>query len=169
MTRLCLLSGVSTLLAAQVAAGQHIASGHRVRLTLSDSSARAGVVDSVNQDHIWLRSTPQPSAGIPLDRVQVLERSEGRKPAWSKGLAYGALGGAIVGGALWLAFISGDQEEEDTKAIFAGVLIGSGAVGGALAGMGLSAVLARDRWVVVPQDRWTVGSVVWQLGLRLVP
>jgi hypothetical protein len=122
----------------------------------------------VSQNRIWLHSTPQPSAAISLDRVQVLERSEGRKPDWSKGLAFGALGGAIVGGALWLAFISGDYDD-GTKGLFAGVLVGSGAVGGALAGMGLSVILARDRWVVVPRDQWAVGPPAWQLGLRFVP
>jgi hypothetical protein len=168
MSRWCLLSVLSTLLAAQVAASQQVASGQRVRVTLTDSSAKVAVVDSVSQDQVWLRSTAQSSAAIPLNRVQRLERSEGRKPAWSKGLAFGALGGAIVGGALWLAFISGDYDD-GTKGIFAGVLLGSGAVGGALAGMGLSVILARDRWVVVPRDRWAVRPHAWQLGLRFVP
>ena len=167
-TRWCLPSVLSTLLAANVAVGQHITSGQRVRVTLTDSSTKIGIADSVSQAQVWLRSTPQPSAAIPLDRVQVLERSEGRKPAWSKGLAFGALGGAVVGGALWLAFISGDYDD-GSKGIFAGVLLGSGAVGGALAGMGLSLILARDRWVVVPRDRWAVGPPEWRLGLRFVP
>jgi hypothetical protein len=168
MSRWCLLSVLSTLLVAQVTASQQIASGQRVRVTLTDSPAKVGVVDSVSRDQIWLRSTAQSSGAIPLDRVQRLERSEGREPAWSKGLAFGALGGALVGGALWLAFISGDYDD-GTKGIFAGVLVSSGAVGGALAGMGLSVILARDRWVVVPLDRWGVGPPVWQLGLRFVP
>jgi hypothetical protein len=168
MTRWCLVSVLSALLAAPVAAGQDVTSGRRVRVTLTDSSAKVGIVDSVSQDRVWLRSSPQHSAAIPLDRVQLLERSEGRKPAWSKGLAFGALGGAIVGGALWLAFISGDNDD-GTKGLWAGVFLGSGAVGGALAGMGLSEILARDRWVVVPRERWAVGPQVWRLGLRLVP
>jgi hypothetical protein len=165
VSRWYLLSALIALMAPHVAAGQHITSGQRVRLTLADSSARIGVVDSVNRDRIWLRSTPYPSV-VALDRVQVMERSERRKPALSKGLAYGALGGAIVGGALWLAFISGDYDD-GSKGLFAGVLIGSGAVGGALAGMGLSLALARDRWVVVPRDRWAARPPAWQLGFRL--
>jgi hypothetical protein len=85
-----------------------------------------------------------------------------------EGTCFGALGGPIVGGALWLAFISGDYDD-GTKGIFAGVLLGSGAVGGALAGMGLSVILVRDRWILLPRDRGAIRPPAWRLGLRLVP
>lgn len=40
-------------------AGQQVASGQHVRLTLTDSSAKVRVVDSVSQDQVWLRSPAQ--------------------------------------------------------------------------------------------------------------
>lgn len=168
MTKWCLLPLLGTVLATQVAAGQRIMSGQRVRVTLTSDSIRMGVVDSLNQDRIWLGPARQSATPIPLTQVQRMELSLGRKPAWGKGLALGALSGAAVGGALWLAFISGDPYDEN-KGLWAAVFLGSGVVGGALAGAGLSLILARDRWEVVPRDRWAVGPAAWQLGLRLVP
>ena len=127
-----------------------------------------GVVDSLNQDRIWLRPAGQSATPIPLTQVKRMELSQGRKPALGKGLVFGALSGAAVGGALWLAFISGDPYDEN-KVLWAAVFLGSGVAGGALAGAGLSLILARDRWEVVPRERWAVGRAAWQLGLRLVP
>ncbi len=169
MLRWVLLSFFATLLAVQMVAGQRITPGQPARVTLTDSSARLGLVDSVSQDQIWFRSDSESALSIPLARVQRMVLRQDRNPQWKKGLGYGALGGAVVGGALWLAFISGDQEESDIKQIFAGILVGSGAVGGALAGAGLSLILARDRWVVVPRDQWAVAQPVWYLGLRFSP
>jgi hypothetical protein len=167
MTKWC-LPLLGTVLATQVAAGQRIMSGQRVRMTLTSDSIRTGVVDSLNQDRIWLRPARQSATPIPLSQVQRMELSQGRKPALGKGLAFGALSGAAVGGALWLAFISGDPYDEN-KGLWAAVFLGSGVVGGALAGAGLSLILARDRWEVVPRDRWAVGPAAWQLGFQLVP
>jgi hypothetical protein len=152
-------------IAPQVAGGQDLTPGQRVRLTLTGDSTRTGIFDSASQEQVWLRSE---SAGrIPFSGVQRVELSRGRQPAWKKGLACGALAGTVVGGALWLAFINGDQEEDEIKEIFAAVLLGSGAVGGALAGAGLSLILARDRWEVVPRERWTIRLPTWQVGVRL--
>lgn len=169
MLRCVLASFLATLLAVQMAAGQRIIPGQPARVTLTDSSARLGVVDSVSQDQVWFRSDSGAASSIRLDRVQRMELRQDRKPELGKGIAYGGLGGAVVGGVLWLAFISGDQEEADIKQIFAAILVGSGAVGGALAGAGLSLILARDRWVVVPQDQWAAAEPVWYLGLRFSP
>ncbi len=167
MPKWCLLPLLSVL-ATQVATGQRVMSGQRVRMTLTSDSVQMGVVDSLNRDRIWLRPAGESATSVPLTQVQRMELSQGRKADLGKGLALGALTGAAVGGALWLAFISGDFDDGN-KGMWAAVFLGSGVVGGALAGAGLSLILARDRWEVVPRDRWAVGPAVWRLGLRLAP
>ena len=168
MSRWALLSCLSMLFTIQPAAGQRIAPGQRARVTLTDNSTRLGVIDSVGRDEIWLRPELQPAAPIPRGQVQRLELWRDRKPEVGKGIAYGAVGGALVGGALWLAFINGDEFEE-MKGLWAAVFLGSGAVGGALVGAGVSLILARDKWIAVPRDRWAVARTAWHLGLRFSP
>ncbi len=153
------------MLVSQSASPQTVSPGQRVRLTSTTDSILTGVVDSVRGNQIWLHSTPPHSPPVQLDYVRILELSQGGKAALGDGLAYGALGGAIVGGALWLAFINGDPYEE-MKGMWAAVFVGSGAVGGAVAGMGLSLALARERWKIVPRDQW---AARWLLGLRFFP
>jgi hypothetical protein len=142
---------------AQVAAPPRLASGQRVRVTLSPDSVVTGVFSSLGQDQVWLRSS-----SIPVERVQLIELSQGRKPAWIKGLAYGALGGAVVGGLLYATIT--DEYMKDDSNIWIPVFIGAGIAGGALIGGGLSLILARERWSVVPREEWaTVGSR-WRIG-----
>jgi membrane associated rhomboid family serine protease len=167
MIRGCFLSFLC-LLIPHITNGQQLTPGQRIRVTLGNSVTHSGIFDSVGQDGVWFRTTRQRSAAIPRDRIHVIEQSQDRKPALAKGLGYGALAGALVGGALWLAFINGDPYEE-MKGEWAAVFLASGAVGGALAGAGVSVILASDRWVVVPRDQWATGISSWQLGLRLTP
>jgi hypothetical protein len=168
MPRWALLSGLSMLFTFQPAMGQRIAPGQRARVTLSDSSTRVGVIDSVSPDEVWLRPELQPAGPVPLDRVHRVELWRDRKPEIGRGIAYGALAGAVLGGALWLAFINGDEFEE-MKGMWAAVFLGTGAAGGAVAGAGLSLMLARDKWVAVPREQWAVARTVWHLGLRFSP
>jgi hypothetical protein len=163
-----LLSLIGTLIAVPMAAGQHLTPGQHARVTLTDSSARIGVVDSVSRDAIWLRSNLKPAVPIAFNQIQRLELRQDRKADVGKGIAYGALAGAVVGGALWLAFINGDEGEED-KGLWAAVFLGSGTAGGTLAGAGISVILARDRWITVPRDQWVAGPPAWYLGLRFSP
>jgi hypothetical protein len=162
MTRWARLVLLGTVGGAQLATGQVLAPGQRVRITTE--STLTGRVDSVSRDRIWL--SPSPAEPIPLDRIRKVELSRGRKPALGKAAAYGALAGAVVGGVLWAAFIAGDEYSEDPKELFALALIGGGAAGGALAGMGLSLTLARERWEIVPRDDWVRRSAQWRLGFR---
>jgi hypothetical protein len=164
-----LLCVLGSLTAVQTVAAQRVTPGQPARVTLTDSSTRLGVLDSVTRGEVWFHSDLQPPAPIPSARIQRLELRQHRKPDVGKGIAYGALAGVVVGGALWLAFINSDEFEEE-KGRWAAVFLGSGAAGGALAGAGLSLILARDRWTTVPRDQWALAPpAAWYLGLRFSP
>ncbi|MFN0179587.1 MAG: hypothetical protein ACKVZ0_12385 [Gemmatimonadales bacterium] len=165
--RAALISLLIAALTAPPLLGQGISPGRRLRFSANaDSVPRVGIVDSISHGRIWLR----PALGAPhvveLAGLRTVEISQGRRPALGKGLAFGALGGVAVGGALWLALVSGDPYEE-YKNLLAAVYLGSGAVGGALAGAGVSLILARDRWQSIPRGQWPAVSAWWKVGLSV--
>jgi hypothetical protein len=97
---------LASLVCVQVAAGQHLGPGQRVRITTD--STLTGWVDSLNRDRIWLRQ--KRVERIPLNRIQRIELSRGRKADLGQGAAYGARSPAR-----WLAAPSGPDSSPVTS------------------------------------------------------
>lgn len=160
------------LAAAPPFAAQDLPVGRRTRITMNDSSSMIARVDSARDGRIWL-SSGMATRAVDLEQVHRIDVSQGRKPKWLLGTAAGAGLGLLTGLALKSA-IESDLASDDDQIVTLAYL-GAGAGGGALIGLGLSFVLAGERWEPLPESRWAAPQRArdpstnpgWRLGLRI--
>ncbi len=167
----CVLLPCAGTLPAQPLADAFVRSGDRVRVTtyqMASSGARhVGVLQRVLRDSVTVEWASGTLETIPLHRVSRLEVSDGRGNAVRPGMAYGFIGGAIVG-ALYGGRTANDGGEYFPPAAVVTVSTVVGALAGTVAGGLLGAVGRRERWTRVrleqPLRRVTVTPHVLPTG-----
>lgn len=170
------LSGCGLLLGATVLPAQPLASafvrpGDRVRVTTyqmaSSGERHVGVLQQVFRDSVTVDWASGARETIPLHRLSRLEVSDGRGNVVRPGMAYGFIGGAIVG-AVYGGRTANDGGEYFPPAAVVTVSTVVGALAGTVAGGLLGAVGRRERWTRVrleePLRRVTVTPHVLPTG-----
>jgi hypothetical protein len=146
-------------LSAQVS--QSLEPGTRVRVSTAPVGLwpdwMVGTIISVTDDHLIIRPERDSAQSIELARTALthLEVSHGKRSKWLTGLGLGFLGGAAVGAAV--GYNSGGYSDILGPEAFAAIVAIPSALGGALIGGVIGAVIKVDRWQVVP--RVTVGRL----------
>jgi hypothetical protein len=180
-----LLAALSVLPLAALTAQQNplLEPGRRVRITAPGFSTAPTVAtlvavhpetlvvqqDRVRIDHGRRALRDSMLLHVPLTDVTELEVSTGTESQWTKGLAYGAGAGFLVGLALGAA--SGDDPPNQWFAMTAGekALVGGvafAAVGGVV-GTVVGALIKVERWQVMSLDRMRVRVVASPRGFVL--
>ena len=162
MRRATLLIAVLVLTPLTTAAGQGAiaAPGARIRVSAQGLATTqvVGTVVALHADTLVL--APQSGRGLlalPLESVQRLDVSRGRKSLAGAGAGIGGVIGA-VSGAVWGAASCAEPSfvAPEQCAIMGGLLVGAG---GALLGAVVGALSKTERWQEVPLDQLRVSVV----------
>lgn len=154
------LSGCGLLLGATVLPAQPLASafvrpGDRVRVTTyqmaSSGERQVGVLQQAFRDSVTVDWASGARETIPLHRLSRLEVSDGRGSAVRPGMAYGFIGGALVG-AVYGGSTANDGGEYFPPAAVVTVSTVIGALAGTAAGGLLGTVVRRELWTRVPLE-----------------
>lgn len=162
--------GVGLLLVPHPAAAQQLplGSGERVRITAPALGLLRVAGDLASVDDSTVRmTTADTSLTVTMRLVERFERYAGRHNHPWRGAAIGALGGAVVGGAIgWVAcenYTVGTDgnclDSREGAQIIMPASIGIGAVGGSLIGMAIGAAVQTDKWTSVPLDDLRISIV----------
>jgi hypothetical protein len=147
-------SGVSARSNAQIPA-----TGTKVRID-TDTARVVGVITASSSDSIRIALT-QRSAGtatVAIGSIRELAVASGKQRHVKQGLAYGALGGAVIGAVTGYATFApchdtgflGCYLEPTSRGQATAVGAGLGAVLGLAVGSIVGALTVTDRWTVVP-------------------
>lgn len=164
MNRLLLSSILAVAAVAPLAAQTRpVAEGSKVRFTTVSDQKLVGVVRATTSDSLTVYTEP---AGIPatiaLSSISNLQISRGKSAM--EGAKRGGLWGAGVGaGLVGLAYLIGDGCNSDYGACgdepgTAAEALGIGAIGGAVWGILIGAIVGREKWESVAV-RPAVGAV----------
>jgi hypothetical protein len=180
MMHLLTLFAVGGLARDSVAQDPPLASiGTRVRLTLQGAQARTAIgrLIDLGPDSLTIASEKAQDRRVILrSNVRQLEVSLRKESQVSKGLALGALGGALFAGAVALVAVGATPSCDEASDSFqychtlsAGKLLGAiglGAVAGAGLGFELAAKHPRDVWTLA---RWPDAVAPPQRSPRFLP
>jgi hypothetical protein len=155
--------GLSVLVAAtgvpMRGGAQMPAHGAKVRVA-TESSHIVGVLSASTSDSIRIAMTQRnrDTVSVAIASIRELAVSDGTRRHTRQGLAYGALGGAVIGATVrYVGFAPCDEPgllgcylEPRTRGQATAVGAGIGAVLGMALGSIVGALVVTDRWTIVP-------------------
>ncbi|UCC73171.1 MAG: hypothetical protein JSV86_00990 [Gemmatimonadota bacterium] len=161
-----------TTLLGQSNAASELSVGDKVRVRAQHGEGRwwVGTVSDLGSDTLRIQRENSPNTlAFPYAMIGELEVSRGRgKSNFLPGLAYGALGGAVIVGSMM--FLSGgDPDAYIGRTAEEKALIGAavGGVLGAVLGGFFGALSHADRWEEVPLDQLRVGIMPQPRGFSV--